>query len=145
MDIQERRMAVTIVESILDRVLVNPDQQYHIKSFIKKYKLTEEVLGQGCTSIVKRAVSRETGESVAVKIIDITNNQALRERTMKEINILRRVAGHKNIIELLDVYETPRKMFLVFELAEGGELFDYMVNTTLPFSEEEARRLMKQV
>ena len=73
MDIQERRMAVTIVESILDRVMVNPDQKNHIKSFIKKYKLTEDVLGQGCTSIVKRAISRETGKSVAVKIIDITN------------------------------------------------------------------------
>ena len=139
-------MAVTIVESILDRVLVNPDQQYpNIKSFIKKYKLMEDVLGRGCTSIVKRAISRETGVSVAVKIIDIANNQDLRERTMNEINILRRVAGHKNIIELLDVYETPRKMFLVFELAEGGDLFDYMMNATLPFSEEEARRLFKQV
>ena len=66
-------MAVTIVESILDRVMVNPDQKNHIKSFIKKYKLTEDVLGKGCTSIVKRAESRETGQSVAVKIIDITN------------------------------------------------------------------------
>ena len=35
-------------------------------------------------------------------------------------------------------------MYLVFELAEGGDLFDYLENT-LPLGEVEARRLMKQV
>ena len=143
---QERGLVVDILVSILDTIPSKFFDEYG--NFDEKYTLME-VLGHGSTAIVKRAESRETGESVAVKIIDITQqvdkgSLTLRERTVREIDILRKVAGHKNIIELLDVYETPSHMYLVFELAEGGDLFDYLENT-LPLGEVEARRLMKQV
>ena len=148
MDMQERGLVVDILVSILDTIPSKFFDEHG--NFDEKYTLME-VLGHGSTCIVKRAESRETGESVAVKIIDITQKQVdksgltLRQRTVREINILRKVAGHKNIIELLDVYETPSHMYLVLELATGGDLFDYLMNTTLPLDEKEARRLMKQV
>ena len=118
-------------------------------AFYQKYE-PKEILGKGVSSTVRRAVSKETGESFAVKIIDVSQDLVdsdgldLRGQTMREINILRTVAGHDNIIELLDVFESPTFIFLIFELAVNGELFDYL-NTVVNISEKKARRIMKQV
>ena len=118
-------------------------------AFYQKYD-TKEVLGQGISSTVRRAVFKETGVSVAVKIIDVSQELVdsdglnLREQTMREINILRTVSGHENIIELLDVFETSTYMFLIFELAVNGELWDHL-NSVVSISEKKARRIMSQV
>ena len=118
-------------------------------AFYQKYD-TKEVLGQGISSTVRRAVFKETGVSVAVKIIDVSQELVdsdglnLREQTMREINILRTVSGHENIIELLDVFETSTYMFLIFELAVNGDLWDHL-NSVVSISEKKARRIMSQV
>ena len=118
-------------------------------SFYQKYE-PKEILGKGVSSTVRRAISKETGESYAVKIIDVSQAHVdsdglnLRQQTMREINILRTVAGHENIIELLDVFESSTYIFLIFELAVNGELFDYL-NSVVNISEKKARRIMSQV
>ena len=35
--------------------------------------------------------------------------------------------SHPNIISLIDVFETPSKIYIVMEKMSGGELFDYVV------------------
>jgi len=118
-------------------------------AFYQKYE-PREVLGKGVSSTVRRAVLKETGESFAVKIIDVSQDLVdsdgltLREQTFREINILRLVAGHENIIQLLDVFESPTYIFLVFELCSNGELFDHL-NSVVSISEKRARKIMKQV
>ncbi|KAF6776901.1 hypothetical protein AHF37_04187 [Paragonimus kellicotti] len=63
---------------------------------------------------------------------------------MREVSILRRVYGHPNVIELHDVFEGDAYIFLVFEVCQGGELFDYLThNVTL--SEKRTRSLMRQL
>lgn len=109
-----------------------------------------EVLGRGVSSVVRRMLYRKSGQSFAVKIIDVSKDIVdadglnLREQTMREINILRLVGGHENVIELLDVFDTPTYVFLVFELCVNGELFDHLEREER-FSEKKARRIMKQV
>lgn len=109
-----------------------------------------EVLGRGVSSVVRRMIYRKSGQSFAVKIIDVSKDIVdadglnLREQTMREINILRLVGGHENVIELLDVFDTPTFVFLVFELCVNGELFDHLEREER-FSEKKARRIMKQV
>jgi len=118
-------------------------------AFYQKYE-PREVLGKGVSSTVRRAVLKETGASFAVKIIDVSQDLVdsdgldLREQTMREINILRLVAGHDNIIQLLDVFESVTYIFLVFELCTNGELFDHL-NSVVTISEKRARRIMRQV
>ena len=118
-------------------------------AFYQKYQ-PKEILGRGVSSTVRRAVHKESGQSFAVKIIDVSADVVdqdglnLREQTMREINILRLVAGHENIIQLLDVFESVTYIFLVFELCEEGELFDYL-NRVVTISEKKARRIMRQV
>lgn len=140
---------------MVEAMLMDTDEQDCLPSqdiataFYQKYE-PKEILGKGISSTVRRAVSKENGDSYAVKIIDVSQELVdsdglnLREQTMREINILRTVAGHENIIELLDVFESSTYIFLIFELAVNGELFDYL-NSVVNFSEKKARRILNQI
>jgi len=101
-----------------------------------------EVIGRGHFATVHRAKHRVTGEEVAIKAIQKTKSDSSAIR--REIEILRQVGSHKNIVNLLDVFETETEWFLVMELVTGGELFERLVRQG-PYSEKEASRLMKQI
>ena len=60
-----------------------------------------------------------------------------------EIEALRSLT-HPSIIRLYDVYITEDKIFIVMELMEGGELFDYVVQKGT-LTEEEASRIVRSV
>jgi serine/threonine protein kinase len=60
-----------------------------------------------------------------------------------EIQALRSLQ-HPNIIRLYDVYISPNHIFIVMELMEGGELFDYVVQKGT-LTEEEASRIVRKV
>jgi phosphorylase kinase gamma subunit len=117
--------------------------------FYQKYE-PKEILGTGVSSTVRRCVSKESGESFAVKIVDISQDLVdsdgltLRQQILREVSILRLVAGHDNIIQLIDVFESATYIFLVFELCHNGELFDHLTSV-VTLSEKRARRIMKQV
>ncbi len=59
-----------------------------------------------------------------------------RGRVAREIKILKEVK-HKNIIQLYEIIETSYAIYMIMEYAEGGELFDYIVNKSR-LSEKEA-------
>lgn len=120
------------------------------KGFYEKYE-PKETLGSGLSSVVRRCTNKETGKEFAVKIIDrySEKGKAMKGRdeeqqVRSEIETLSRVAGHPNIIQLVDVYESTAFFFLVFELAPGGELFDYLTRV-VAVSEKETRKIMGQI
>lgn len=49
------------------------------------------------------------------------------ERVAREIHILKLIR-HPNIIQLYEIIETPKQLYLIMEFAEGGELFDHIVS-----------------
>ena len=51
------------------------------------------------------------------------------ERVSREIKILKMIR-HPNIIQMYEIIETPKKLYLIMEYASGGELFDYIVKNT---------------
>ncbi len=79
----------------------------------------------------------ETGEKVAIKILEKKRikEKADLERITREINILKTIR-HPNLIQLYEIIETNTHIFLIMELANGGELFGYIVKR---------RRLKEQV
>lgn len=69
-----------------------------------------------------------SGEKVAIKILekDKIIDQADVERVSREIHILK-IVRHPNVIQLYEIIETNKQLFLIMEYAGGGEVFDYIV------------------
>jgi len=77
---------------------------------------------------VKYASNTETGERVAIKILDKEKimKQNMGEQIKKEISIMK-VVKHHNVVGLKEVLASRTKIFIVLELITGGELFDKIV------------------
>jgi serine/threonine-protein kinase Chk2 len=100
----------------------------------------------GAFSEVKMAVERATGRLVAVKMLDkfrYTGGTRTGESLSREVEILKRLS-HPNIIQILDVVDTERMLFIVLELASGGELFEQIAKRTR-HTEDEARHVFEQL
>lgn len=100
-------------------------------------------------SVVKLAVTRETGEEYACKVMSLPppgcSNAAevTREDIFKEINILISL-DHPNIIYLKEYYEEGNKAYLIMEYLRGGELLDAVLDIG-HYSEREARTIFRQI
>ena len=90
--------------------------------------ILQKTIGEGTFGKVKLGIHTLTGEKVAIKILekDLITDVSDVERVSREIHILK-VIRHPNIIQLYEIIETPKKLYLIMEYASGGELFDYIV------------------
>lgn len=110
------------------------------QKFSQEYKLLDTI-GTGGFSVVKRAEALKTSTAVAVKIVRQVNAQALMDR---EIEIMKKAATHPNILHLFDVFQTKKNIYIVMELAEGGEVFDHIVKHG-QYSERDASIIARQI
>jgi len=93
-----------------------------------RYELGRE-LGRGEFGITYLCTDKGTGEELACKSI---SKKKLRtaidiEDVRREVEIMRHLPQHANIVTLKDTYEDDNAVHLVMELCEGGELFDRIV------------------
>ncbi|KAJ9181102.1 hypothetical protein P3X46_009268 [Hevea brasiliensis] len=94
----------------------------------QRYELGRE-LGRGEFGITYLCTDKETGDHFACKSI---SKKKLRtavdiEDVRREVQIMRHLPKHPNIVSLKDTYEDDNAVHLVMELCEGGELFDRIV------------------
>lgn len=109
-----------------------------------------KTIGEGTFGKVKLGKHILTGQNVAIKILEkerITDKKDI-ERVSREIRILKQIR-HINVIQLYEVIitkiiETPKELYLITEYAEGGELFDYIVNN-IRIKEPEACTFFHQI
>jgi len=104
-----------------------------------------KTIGEGTFGKVKLGTHILTGERVAVKVLEKERivDIADVERVAREIHILKLIR-HPHIIQLYEIIETPRQLYLIMEYASGGELFDYIVAHGKA-QEPEACRFLHQI
>ncbi|KAI8613279.1 kinase-like domain-containing protein, partial [Chytriomyces sp. MP71] len=111
-----------------------------------------KTLGVGSTGRVKLGTHMTTSQRVAIKIIpkDTLSEAAttakahkLNEKTEREITIMKLIQ-HPNVMQLYDVYESEKELYLILEHIEGGELFDYLVQQGR-LTESEALDFFQQI
>ena len=62
----------------------------------------------------------------------------------REISVMRCLKGHPHIVELIDVLQTPHNVYLVMEMAAGGDLFE-RIPRGVGLPEDTARRYFQQI
>jgi len=60
-----------------------------------------------------------------------------------EVEIMQKI-NHQHCVKLYEMFETPKRLYMVMELLTGGELFDRIV-AKQSFSEKEAAEVIKHV
>ncbi|XP_040265776.1 serine/threonine-protein kinase H1 [Bufo bufo] len=106
-----------------------------------KYDI-KALIGRGSFSRVVRVEHKASKQPYAIKMIE-TKYREGREVCESELSVLRRVR-HTNIIQLIEVFETQERVYMVMELATGGELFDRIIAKG-SFTERDATHVLQMV
>ncbi|XP_020101159.1 CBL-interacting protein kinase 32 isoform X1 [Ananas comosus] len=115
-----------------------------VKRRVGKYELGRTI-GEGTFAKVKFARNTETGEPVAIKILD--KEKVLKHKMVEQIKreiATMKLIKHPNVVRIYEVMGSKTKIFIVLEFVTGGELFDKIVNHGR-MREDEARRYFQQL
>ncbi|CAM0145050.1 unnamed protein product [Urochloa decumbens] len=115
-----------------------------VKRRVGKYELGRTI-GEGTFAKVRIAKNMETGEHVAIKIIDKAKVQKhkLVEQIRREICTMKLIQ-HPNVVRLYEVMGSKTRIYIILEFIMGGELHD-IVATSGRLKEDEARRYFQQL
>lgn len=82
------------------------------------------ILGEGATAKVYRVLNRADNTEYACKRFKKSsiNSEQIRESFLNEIEILRKLRGNRNIMNLKAVFESENSIYLLTELCEGGRV-----------------------
>jgi len=108
--------------------------------------LVIEYIEKGSFGDVHLAKNMETGEHVAIKIVDkrkaIGSGSKRKKVVLDELNILK--VKHHSIIELKDFFVTKDYLVLVMEYCAGGDLFTLAMKEH-PIAEERSKFIFRQI
>ncbi|KAL3616873.1 CBL-interacting serine/threonine-protein kinase 23 [Castilleja foliolosa] len=111
---------------------------------VGRYELGR-TLGEGSFAKVKFARNLETGENVAIKILD--KEKVLKHKMIgqikREISTMKLIR-HPHVIRMFEVMASKTKIYIVMEFVTGGELFD-KIATRGRLKEDEARKYFQQL
>ncbi|ESO00075.1 hypothetical protein HELRODRAFT_83625 [Helobdella robusta] len=104
-----------------------------------------ETIGKGHYAVVKKAKHCIFGEKVAVKVIEKTKlDEVSRSHLFQEVRCMKLVQ-HPNIVRLYEVIDSPTKLFLVLELGDGGDLYDFVTKHEHGLEESLAKKYFQQI
>ncbi|XP_027932155.1 CBL-interacting serine/threonine-protein kinase 3-like isoform X2 [Vigna unguiculata] len=115
-----------------------------IKRRVGKYEVGRTI-GEGTFAKVKFARNSETGDPVALKILDKEKvlKYMLAEQIQREIATMKLIK-HPNVVQLYEVMGSKTKIYIILEFVTGGELFHKILNSGR-MREKEARRYFQQL
>ncbi len=90
--------------------------------------------GQVCIASRGEAEGHNSGngkrKKFACKCVVLRNDAKYIAKLQEEVNVLRELRGHENVIRLFDVFCVDNELFIITELGRGGDLFHLL--TTHP-------------
>ena len=104
-------------------------QQMKLSTVYKKYDVLNQ-LGSGAFRTVWKTLQRSTKRACAMKAIDKKKFEGLGAKDadsmiFREVQLMSNLS-HPNIVDILDVFETPRYVTIALELCTGGDLSDLL-------------------
>lgn len=109
-----------------------------------KYELGR-VIGEGSFAKVRLAKDMETGQNLAIKVLNKERilKDKMVEQIKREISTMKLVK-HPNIVQLFEVMASKTKIYFVLEYVTGGELFNKIAQHG-KLKEDDARNYFQQL
>jgi len=136
------------ISQLLAEYLIDGEQAATDKAkkytFQSKYQMTGSVLGAGSAATVHKCCCVDSEDFCALKEIKkaTSDNQHMMDMNT-EISVLRKLS-HRNVVLLLDVFETEQALLIVTPFYSGGNLLEKMLKSG-SFSEENSIFITNQV
>lgn len=112
-------------------------------SLVKETYDIGKTIGHGASGKVYLVTHKVTGQQFACKVVKKNSNMNDAQSMSTEIEIMKRIR-HRNIVSMYELYETPKCLWIILELVDGGDLHHFLANT-LHYNEVMAARQFRQI
>jgi calcium-dependent protein kinase len=116
----------------------------HGERICDRFRISNDMLGQGSQGVVLDAQSAVTGADVAIKVLvtkDLTGEKF--EFLYNEVENLLHM-DHPHVCRVFEVYEDEQAIYLVMEKCQGEDLYTHLEANTC-YSEERAAYICRQM
>ncbi|CAB5395447.1 unnamed protein product [Rhizophagus irregularis] len=140
------RFVMHKIKNIFHKIEVEskaPKEPPYPWSLEKHYKISKKILGTGSFGVVKECTDKRTGINYALKIINTRDIKGKEQMLTTELDVLKKV-NHPHIVTLHDLFETNKAVYIITDLASGGELF-YQLLLKGSYTEKDAANLVQQI
>lgn len=102
-------------------------------------------IGKGSFGKVYLAIHVLTGHNVAIKAISKgqIQDERIRHKVFQEVFVMKRI-HHRNVIRLLELFESENHIMIVLEFVDGGDLLQ-LVKSKVSLSETESKLIFSQI
>ena len=117
------------------------------REFEENYELLEQ-LGHGHFAEVYKCLHKSTGQIYAVKIIKKTEIKEKNLEFIRQETSYLKLIKHQNIINLKDIYENKKNIYIITECCIGGDLLSFLIKkrrNNSSISEEMAAKIIKKI
>ncbi|KAJ6247844.1 serine/threonine-protein kinase dclk3 [Anaeramoeba flamelloides] len=118
-------------------------KQKNVPETFEDFYQVQEKVGDGTFSVVRKAQHKFTNKTYAVKILKKSQLDNQKQLIANEIEILGNL-DHPNVIKMKEIFDTPKKIFIVMEYVSGGELFNKLQQVE-KFSEHKTAKIIKMI
>lgn len=102
-------------------------------------------IGTGHYAVVKLARHIFSERNVAVKVIDKLKLDEISKTHLFQEVMCMKLVQHPHVVRLYEVIDTPNKLYLILEFADGGDMYDYITKHANGLSESVARKYFRQI
>lgn len=102
-----------------------------------------EALGHGASGTVFLATHKVNGKKYACKVVKKNKSMNDAQSMSTEMEIMKRIR-HRYVVSMYELYESPKCLWIILELVDGGDLHQFIGNSS-QYNEVIIARHFKQV